>query len=291
MKKIAFIYIILAGITWGTSGIFVKYLSPYGFTSTQMTAIRCLISALSVGAFLIFRNRKAFRISKKELLLFIGSGASLSLTAMSYYFCMQSTSISTAAVLLYSAPVLVTVYSVLFLGEKLTRLKLTSIIFMVVGCGLVSGILGGLRFDLFGILIGIFSGIAYTAYNVLTKIQMRKGCEPLSATFFTFLFSAIIALAVSSPVDIFKNAASEPIKTIPLMIAIGIVTCVTPYVLYTIGMKHLPAGTASALGIIEPMSATLFSIILFNEELTAPATVGILLIILAVLMLSQTERS
>ena len=290
MKKLAFIYIILAGIFWGTSGIFVHYLTPYGFTSPQMTAIRSTVSAISVGIFLLIKDKTAFKLTIRELLLFIGSGISLFGTATCYYFSMQATSISTAVVLMYTAPVLVTVYSVAFLGEKLTRLKLTSVIFVVVGCGLVSGIIGGLRFDLFGILIGMLSGISYTAYNVLTKIQMQKGCMPVSATFYTFLFAAITSIAVSSPANIFKNAAQQPAVTIPLMIAIGLATCVTPYVLYTVAMKHLPAGTASALGVVEPMAATVFSIVLFHENLTVPSLAGMMLILLAVLMLSKTEK-
>ena len=39
MKTKAFIFIIVAGILWGTSGIFVNYLAPYGFTSMQMTSM------------------------------------------------------------------------------------------------------------------------------------------------------------------------------------------------------------------------------------------------------------
>ena len=40
MKTKAFIYVIIAGIAWGTSGIFVNFLAPYGYTSLQMTALR-----------------------------------------------------------------------------------------------------------------------------------------------------------------------------------------------------------------------------------------------------------
>ena len=155
---------------------------------------------------------------------------------------------------------------------------------------LVSGMIGGLRFDLFGILIGMLSGISYTVYNVLTKIQMQKGCKPVSATFYTFLFAAITSIAISSPSDMIKHAAAQPTVTLPLMIAIGLATCVTPYVLYTVAMKHLPAGTASALGVVEPMAATVFSIVLFHENLTVPSLAGMMLILLAVLMLSKTEK-
>ena len=161
---------------------------------------------------------------------------------------------------------------------------------MIAGCGLVSGIIGGLKFDPFGIFIGMLSGISYSAYNILTKIQMRKGCKPLSATFYTFLFSAIVSTAVSEPAALISSAAVKPQATVPLMIALGIVTCVIPYVLYTNALKTLPAGTTSALAIIEPMAATVFSIVLYHEKLSLPSAMGIALILIAVVMLSRADE-
>ena len=290
MKKLAFIYIILAGITWGTSGIFVNLLAPYGFTSPQLTAIRATVSLVSIGLFILIKDKKAFKATPKEIILFLGSGVTLFGTSTCYYVSMQMTSISTAVVLMYTAPVIVMIFSVAFLGEKLTKLKTLSVFLMVLGCGLVSGIIGGLKFDLLGILIGMLSGICYSAYNILTKIQMEKGIRSTTASFYNFLITSVISLIISNPVKLGSNAAADPAVIIPLMVALGVVTYVIPYVLYTNSMKYLPAGTASALGIVEPMAATVFSIVIFHEKLSVPSAIGIILILAAVLMLSRTEN-
>ena len=291
MKKLAFIYIILAGIAWGTSGIFVTLLSPYGFTSPQLTSIRATVSLVAIGCYILIKEKNAFKATPKELFLFLGSGITLFGTSTCYYVSMQATSISTAVVLMYTAPVIVMIYSVAFLGEKLTKLKTISVLLMVIGCGLVSGIIGGLKFDLIGILIGMLSGICYSAYNILTKIQMEKGIRSSTASFYNFLITSVISLIISDPIKLGANASTEPSVTIPLMIALGIVTYVIPYVLYTNAMKYLPAGTASALGIVEPMAATIFSIIIFHEKLSLPSAIGIILILAAVLLLSKTEKN
>lgn len=290
MKKLSFIYIIFAGITWGTSGIFVNFLAPYGFTSFQLTAIRATVSLISIGIFILIRERTALKATPKELLLFLGSGVTLFGTSTCYYISMQATSISTAVVLMYTAPVIVMVYSVAFLGEKLTKLKALAVFFMIIGCGFVSGIIGGLKFDLVGILIGMLSGISYSAYNIITKIQMEKGIRSVSASFYNFLITSVISLIIANPVKLGANAAAHPVVTVPLMIALGVVTYVIPYVLYTNAMKYLPAGTASALGIVEPMAATVFSIVIFHEKLSVPSVIGIILILSAVLLLSRTEK-
>jgi drug/metabolite transporter (DMT)-like permease len=69
MKTKAFILIILAGIFWGTSVIFVNITAPYGYTSIQMTAIRSVVSALSMAIYILILNRKLFKIKLSELIL------------------------------------------------------------------------------------------------------------------------------------------------------------------------------------------------------------------------------
>ncbi len=287
MKTKAILYVIAAGVLWGTSGIFVHLLSPYGLTSLQMTALRGTVSFLCLAVYLLVRDRRAFRATPRQLLLYAGIGASLFGTAASYYTAMQLTSISTAVVLMYTAPILVTILSVAFLGEKLTGVKVISTVAMLVGCCLVSGLAGGLTLHLGGILLGLLSGVCYSIYNILTKLAMRGGCPAMTTTVYNSLFMATIALSVCRPAGIVTSAAERPAVVLPLMIALGVFTFVLPYFLYTLAMRDLPAGTASALSIVEPMSATVFGVVLFREALSIPSALGILLILAAVFLLGR----
>ncbi|MBQ8310724.1 MAG: EamA family transporter [Clostridia bacterium] len=291
MKTKAFLYIIAAGILWGTSGVFAHYLAPYGFSSLQMTAVRGTVSCICMLGYVLLCARGSLRINPTELLLFAGCGLSLYGTAACYFSSMQLTSISTAVVLMYTAPVPVMIFSVAFLGERLTWRKLISVICMLVGCALVSGIIGGLRFDAWGIVIGAMSGVSYAAYNVLTKIAMQRGCNPLSVTVYSFLFMSVLALIVAPPWEIVSNIASAVLPTLPLCIGLGVVTHIAPYFLYTLSLKDLPAGTASALSIVEPMAATLFSFFLLGEQLAWTSAVGIALILLATVLLGLSEKN
>lgn len=288
-KKLSFGFIILAGICWGTSPIFVHYLAPYGFTSLQMTAVRGTVSFICMLLYVLIADRSLFKIKAKDLLLYAVIGASLFGTAFCYYSAMQMTSTSTAVVLMYTAPVYVMLYSVLFMGEKFSKFKLVALIMMLAGCCLVSGIITGLKFDLLGILVGILTSIIYAAYNILTKVSMQHKLEPVTVTLYSFLFMSLISLLVCNPIDLVGNIVSAPMPSIPLCIGLGIVTFVMPYFLFTWSMKHLPAGIASALSVVEPMAATIFSAVLFSEIPDTLSIVGILLILAAVYMLGKSE--
>ena len=293
MKRLAFVYICLAGIFWGTSGIFVHFLSPLGFSTIQMTAIRGVVSFIAMALFAFIKDRALFKRHPKEFIAFFLVGLTLFLTATLYYTSMTMTSVSTAVVLMYTAPVYVTCFSVARLGERITRWKVLSIAFMLLGCALVSGIIGGIKFDPIGILLGVCSGLTYAAYNILVKVSIEKGIPAESVTVYGFLFMMITAVIFSNPAEIISIAASEPLPAIPLMIGLGVFTFVVPYFLYNLSMRNLPAGTASALGIIEPMAATVFSVILFpeDEKLDLFSVIGIILILTATVILALCEGS
>ncbi len=291
MKQKAFILVILAGVLWGTSGIFVHFLAPLGFSSVQMTAMRSGVSAVVMAVYALVRDPAVFRMRKLELCIFALTAVGLFGTGSCYFISMQASSISTAVVLMYMAPIYVMIFSVLFFGERLSAKKILSVVLMLLGCALVSGIAGGVTVNVRGVLMGVLSGICYGLYNILTKLSMRRGVEPIKAATVVFILTALISLCFCDPCDLCKKAAAEPALSIPLIIGIGVVTFILPYLLYTMAMKHLDAGTVSALGIVEPMSATLFGVVLFSEKLDFFTGAGIVLILGAVLLLSKNEQA
>ena len=289
MKTKAFIYIILAGILWGTSGLFVKFLSPYGFTAPQLTLIRGTISFIAMLSYALISNRSILKTSIKELLLAFIVGVMLCATATLYYSSMQMTSVSTAVVLMYTAPIYVTLFSIAFLGESSSHLKIVAISLMLVGCAFVSGIIGGLKFNTFGIIFGLLSGISYAVYNIVTKIALKGGMSATKLSLYGFLFMTLSALIIARPAEIAENAKKSPDATIPLMLGLGIFTFVLPYFFYTLSMRDLPAGTASALSIIEPLAATLISAAVFGEIPGIISSLGIVLIVFATCLLGRAE--
>ncbi len=291
MKHKAFLLIIAAGIFWGTSPLFVHILAPFGFTSLQMTGIRGAVAFLCTAVFALIRDRRAFLVRPLQLLLCLGVGTAQFLTAATYYTAIQLASPSVAVVLMYSAPIYVTVFSVLFLGERLSVLKITSVAMMLAGCCLVSGLVGGFTLPFMGLVFGLLSGLSYAVYNILLKYASRLGLRSLTITMYSFGTIVLLALCVADVGSIPAIVATDPLRALPLMLCLGVCTCALPYLLYTRAMRDLPAGTATALGIMEPMAATIFSVLFLDEHLTVFPAIGIILILTAVVLLSKAEHT
>ena len=118
---------------------------------------------------------------------------------------------------------------------------------------------------------------------------MQKGNDPVTCTLYSFMFMAMIAFIFTEPQKMAEYSKASPATIIPALISLGLFTSIIPYFLYTLSLRDIPAGTASSLGILEPMSATIFSVMLLGEKLTLLSAVGMILILAAVFMLGKAE--
>ncbi len=289
-KHLSLLLIILAGLMWGSSGIFSNLLAPFGFSPIQLTATRGIGSGIAIVLYIFFTNKSRFFVTSRQLAFFVVSGLAVFCTAASYYTAIQASSVATAAVLMYTAPAFVMAYSVAFLGEKLTVKKAVCAVLMLIGCMLVSGILSGLKFSFWGVFWGLLSGILYSAYSVLAKIEAMRGYHPLSATLYHFVTMGVVGLFFLDLPSYTANVAKDPWFTVPLLVGIGLVTCVTPYLLFSISLREIPVGTASALGILEPVAATVYSVVFFKEQLDLPAIIGIVIVLGSCVFISQADE-
>ena len=66
--------IILAGVFWGSMGIFVRRLTTFGFNSIQIVSIRITLAALIFSLFLVVKERSGFKISLRDIPIFLGLG-------------------------------------------------------------------------------------------------------------------------------------------------------------------------------------------------------------------------
>ena len=279
--------IILAGIFWGSMGIFVRRLSGYGFSSLQITAGRLSLSGLFFALILLIKEPAGFRIRLRDLPLFLGLGIlSILFFTLCYFTAITIMPLSTAAILLYTSPIWVMLMSILFFHEKMDRRKLVALLLAFGGCVLVSGITeGGLTAR--GLLIGLGAGIGYGLYSILGTVALRR-YSPYTVTAYTFLIAGLGSWFVAPPAAFLAvlRQASSPSGLVLFFLLTALVTAVIPFLAYTLGLHTVEASKAAILATVEPMVATLFGIFLFHEPVTLLSALGIMLILAAVVLLN-----
>lgn len=283
--------IILAGCFWGSMGIFVRRLGTYGFSSVQIVSIRVTLAGLIFTLVLLVKDRAGFRISLRDLPLFLGLGlGSILFFTVCYFTAITMMPLSTAAILLYTSPVWIMLMSVLFFHEKLDRRKMTALVLAFAGCVFVSGI-SGEGITPTGLLVGIGSGIGYGLYSILGTIALRR-YSPYTVTAYTFIFAAVGSWIICRPTDMFNkfSNAADPGFLAVLCGLTALITAVIPFLAYTLGLQNVEASKAGIIATIEPMVATLIGIVVFSEPLTLMSGLGLLLILLAVVILNLKQE-
>lgn len=284
------ILIIIAGLFWGSMGIFVRHLNGLGFTSVQVACLRLVTAGILFAVILLIKDPKGFKIKVKDIPLFLALGlVSILFFTCCYFTAIRLMTMSTAAILLYTSSIWVMILAVIFLKEKLTARKVIALILAFAGCVLVSGF-GG-KVTLPGILVGLGSGLGYGLYSIFGSFALRK-YSPFTVTCYTFLIAGLGSIAVSDPADLFSKIASADnrLALAGFVLLTAVVTAVIPFLFYTLGLNRTTAGRAAVLATVEPAAATLFGVFVMNERIGIASAVGILLVFAAIIVLSIKQK-
>jgi drug/metabolite transporter (DMT)-like permease len=289
--KSALLYIGIGASLWGIIGVFVTSLYEVGFSPAQVVAIRALSASLFLVCFLIIKNKQLFKIRVSDSKYFIGTGVfSIVLFNLCLFSAIEETSLSIASILLYTAPAFVTIFSRFIFKELLTFRKVLALIITFVGCSFVIGILPNTSdsLSLYGLILGISSGLFYALYSVLGKFPLKK-YDSLTVTFYTFLFAAMAITPFSNlwlALPLFLD-----IKVWINIIGLGFLSTMLPFLLYTKGLTIIESSRAAIIATIEPVVASLVGFIVFQEILNFWQYFGIFLVIAAVIIVQETSKN
>ena len=275
---------------WGGIGVFFNMLSDVGFTQMQVVAIRVTAAAVALTLYLLATDRAKLRVKLRDCWCFVGTGiVSLVFFNWCYFTAIQMTSLAVAAVLLYTSPIFVMLFSAVLFHEALTPRKLVALVVTFIGCVFVAGVFGGENaYSPLGIFIGICSGVGYALYSIFGRFALEKGYSSVTISEYTFVFATISAV----PLSMIWQAApllAQP-QTLVGALGIGVLCCVFPFILYTQGLAGVETGKAAILATMEPAVAAVLSFLLYQEPLFNLKGVGILLIFAAVAMLNQPAK-
>ena len=286
-KSISYVCVIAAALFWGCMGILVRTMNEGGLTSVEVVTFRCVVTTVIMLFGMFLFKRDALKIKWKDIWCFVGTGiCSILLFNYCYFTAIQITSLSVAAVLLYTAPAFVMLMSYVLFKEKLTGNKLLALGMTLLGCVLVTGIVGSDSTNAlsgYGILLGIGAGFGYALYSIFSRYALERGYSSLQITFYTFVFATIGIMPMVSMQGIMQYIGCN-IENIGFTFVFGAVCTVLPYLAYTAGLNYVENGQASIIASVEPVVATLFGVILFREKMSFGNVLGTLFVLGAIVL-------
>ena len=282
-KAPAALAILAAAALWGIIGLWNRRLMAAGLSPFSIVVVRNLGGCALLVLFFALRDRGVFRVERRHLKYFFGTGVvSVVLFTVCYFSCQELCSLAVASVLLYTAPSFVVIFSAVLWREPVTRKKLLALFLTLLGCACVCGLFsGGLSVP--GVLLGLGAGFFYALYSVFGRYALAH-YPPLTVTVWTFLFAGPASLLFLRPAELAGAFAGGGGLWLTAL-AMAVFSTAAPYILYTWGLARMEPGRASILASLEPVVASLTGILAFGEPMSPATVLGMLCVLAGVTIL------
>jgi drug/metabolite transporter (DMT)-like permease len=306
--------VVLATVFWSTSSMFIKaFTVATGMPSLGLAFWRVFISALCLALPMLVLAPGMLRVPRRDLLWLAGMG----MLAVGPFQALWIRSVmlngaSVSTVMQCTAPIVVTVLAWAFWREPLTWHKWAAIGLALAGAALISGLAdgihatcsavplgcsvwrvageseaGNIHLTSLGLVIVIAVALAYAGVTLFAK-PLSGNYSPWTIWMFGFAFAAV-ALA---PFQL-----GQPLPSHLGWAAIGafaglvLLTTLTGYGLYTVGLKHLEASVAAIVAMFEVPCAAFWGYMVLGERLNGFQIVGAVLVVSGSLLLALRSKT
>ena len=290
-----YILVLCAGILWGSIGFFVRKLNGLG-VDTELTAFMRIFCAWIILIPLLMgmslkSGRNYFKISKKGLLqCFIMGLVTQAFFNLSYSGCINSVGVAMGSVLLYTAPIFVSILSRLLFKEDINARKGIALVINLLGCFIMvtGGDLSVLKVSGIGVLLGIGAGFFYAMVTILGKFTSDE-VDPFTMVFYNFLFGWISLALISNPIP--KIAAVSDLHFWLLAFGYGLIPTVGSYLFYMNGISHdVELSRVPIIASVEPIIATIIGLLVFGENITLVNALGLVTVLFSIVLMNSGRK-
>ena len=272
--------IILAMVTWGTLGLFVRNIP---LNSIEISFFRAFIGSLFLTIIIVV-NRETinWKLLRENFLLLSLSGIALGINWAALFQAMKYTTISNATLSYYFAPIFIVVLTVIILKEKVTLKNFACIFVSILGLYLIlksgeNGSNSGYN-HLKGVAFGLLGAAFYAIVVILNKFV--KKLSSLEVTISQLVISAIVLLPI-----VFKGGISSikilDTKAWIFILILGVVHTGIAYLFYFPSIKDVKSQTIAIVSYLDPITAIIVSAIFLNEPMSGMQIVGGSLILIS----------
>jgi len=278
------LFVVLAAFFWGISGGIGGVLVSRDWDPYVVSFYRGSVGLAFVLGWLVLHPRDSGLHQPRFWLWSAVAGAGVAGNFSFYLISVAEGGVAIASTLMYCAPVLVYVVSLLLGLERLSAAKLTAIALVLAGIVLLTELhdVSGSSVTLLGVAAGLGAGLAYTGFIFGFKFAMPHGSPQASLS----IAFTVVALVLIWPGDWGQITAVPAAPDWAMFAILGVLGGGLSFLIYVIGLHHTAPVMASLVAMIEPLTASLFGFVILGERLGASQFVGMALILVTVTAMS-----
>ncbi|XGC80301.1 DMT family transporter [Bdellovibrio bacteriovorus] len=281
------IEISIASLGFGFLGIFGKWAFASGLSVGELLSYRFALAAVLIWIFLLLFKPDWVRLSAKQ----IGLSALLGIFGYAvfstlYFEAIKGVSVTLAAMLLYTYPFWVNIFSHFFTHDKISRKEALCLAAALMG--LVLLLWGHIEIhSVWAVAAGLGSAIAYAIY-VLLSGRYQQSVRPITSTLYVITFGALALAAFHQPNFSELKELSQYQAT--YVLGIAIVCTIIPLTLVLSALQKLRSKEVALLTMMEPVTAAFMGAMIFHESLSPSQLLGALIIAAALVFNTLSKK-
>ena len=280
-RKMGYLYILLAGLFWSSIGLFTTNLSNAGLSTEEISFLRLSMGCIILVIYAIIKNTSLLKISKKGLIYSTIIGILCQgLFNYCYVNSIKSSGSAVAAVLLYTSPIFITIFSGIIYKEKINKMKLLSLTICVVAAilAVTGGSLDLENISTVGIISGIMAAILYSLMPIISK-NILDEVNNLTMMIYSFLTGALILVSKVN----FVRIGDMPV--VLNIVGFGLFSGALAYICYTSGVKSgIELSVAGVIASIELVFAQIIGWTIMGELFNIVKIIGVCLMMVSAIV-------
>src|ERR671919_770750 len=270
----------VAATLFAVNGTVSKVVLGSGLSSLELTQIRSTGAAAGLLAFLLLFARARLRVGRRELLFLVLFGVTgVAFVQWLYFVAIERLPVGIALLIQFIGPLFVALFARFVYREHIRRRIWVALVLCISGLAVVVEIWGGLAFDTVGITAAFAAAFALTAYILMAEHE-RRGRDPVSLSFYGFLFAAVFWTVVrplwrfpwetlGDTVSLQGNLDDYSAPVWALIAFVVLIGTMITFSLLTGSLKHISATRASIVATLEPVIATAVAWVWLGESFGA----------------------
>lgn len=278
-----------AALLWSTLGLFTHALIEYfHIPAISVAFLRALLASLTMLAVLSISRRDLLKTppgTLRQLFLLGAFGVGAFYAALAVGVDMAG--LALLAVLVYIAPVWVSIAGALFLREPFTPRKAASLTLSLVGAALAVKIYdpGALRVGLPGVIVCILASVGYALFAIFSKTLSGR-CDSRTMLMYAYGIGALVLLPFQG------NAVANALQPAawPALAAIIAGPTLGAWTLFSLALRWVPVSNATIVTSLDVVFSNVLAYFFLGELLEPLQLVGGALILSAVILLQIEPR-
>ena len=280
-KVKGYLFAAISAATYGMNPLFALPLYEGGMDLYSVLFFRYLF-AIPILAIMLKIRRRDFSIGKADIAPLIILGILFALSSITLFSSYHHMDAGIASTILFVYPIMVALIMFFFFKEKISAKTIACIAVALLGIALLCKSGEGAVVSIKGVLFVLGSALSYSIYIVFVNKSRINKMATIKVTMYVLTVGWIIFAIKSLISGTLTTPPAEKWWLWGNILALSIFPTVISLICTTEAIQCIGSTPTAILGVLEPVTAVFFGVVIFGEILTTRIVIGLILVITSV---------